>query len=799
MVTSVPTTNPLCLIGDQQQKTPGRTVIAHISDLHFTSATNPASEDVWGALRTDLPQHKIDLLVATGDLVDSSIIDNYGETGVKQAFAKVKEFLLSLCEASGVADPSKALRVVPGNHDFRIKGIFKPESRIPLVKTFKQWFLTPHYDLFNEALGEYFKPVYFPNLRCCLFTFDSNAVESGLVLATGRVDNNKIVEFTSLHDAMQNTHRDRWAQCTKIALLHHHPMPIGPTEREASRVEDESYVLMKNAGLFMSEMVRRKVDLILHGHKHYPALSRATVPRGTEEAQTNGDLHTISVVAAGSASRWGHPHTSYNLVTIHNNGTIAVERRVREEISYRRGPSLPSIQSYEDTRRLRFMRLAQKLRIGDETGVRIRAEKYTRVDTIKPGSGDDVMCGHLEDVTAADPSRPPTRIPSRFSSRSGRPAKPKLDSKTHSLDWNPDTEQPGKGFIVFDRPVEAVPMSFTYRVTISNAIHSNAQDRLAVTGTDDKESVYATINEWYDMFTLKVRFPDTFDRRPRVEVLDETQRARDYVEERYAARRFTSFDDDNTAVLIVDRPLPGYTYKIVWELPKTEAEERQLSAVDRNRIEEIRERLLALRTEAGSEAAARVRESLVGLKTYINALPIGAEDMELVVHVHDPAKGGLVCVAALSSPEAEGELFGRVIRVGDTAIGQAYRRREHVDWVRGENQGDDLATFLDYDQARPHTGILSVPLFHPLNEGGKVAVTTLATRLRIAPILSVLEDGRSEESEAAFKVLVTKTHSWYARELMLALGLPAVAEPTRQATAGDQVGNDTVWNDGGGE
>jgi 3',5'-cyclic AMP phosphodiesterase CpdA len=780
MVAAVRTTSLPCLTGEQGQKTPGRTVIAHISDLHFTSMTDTAREDVWSALIVDLSQHKVDLLVATGDLIDSSGRDNYREKGVRQAFAKAKAFLLSLCEAGGIDDPSRGLYVVPGNHDFRVKGILTPESKIALLKKAKQWFLSPHYDLFNEYLGEFYRPVFLPNLRCCLFTFDSNAVESGLVLATGRVDNNKIIEFTNLCDLIHLAQPDVWSQCTKIALLHHHPMPIGATERESGRVEDESYLLLKNAGLFMSELVRRKVDLILHGHKHYPALSRATFPRPGEEP------HTVSVVAAGSASTKGRPHTSYNLITIHNNGTISVERRIREELAYDKGPSFPSIQSYEDTRRARFARLARELRVRGEVGVRVKVRKYTRVDTIKPGSGDDEMSGHLEDVVAAyGDGQSPTRLPWGFSSRSGVPGRPRLHSHTHALSWvEPDATQKGTGYIVFDRPVADSPMSFTYRGTISNAIHSNAQDRLAVTGEDDKESVHATITEWYDMFTLKVKFPDSFDRRPRVQVVDEVQKVRDHVEERYAARRFTSFRDDNTAVLIVDRPLPGYKYKIVWDLPVTEDEELNLSGADRLRIEEIKERLLDLRSEAGADPARRMSDSLAGLKAYINALPIGAADLEIALHVHDPNVGGLVCAAVLDSAAAQEETLSRVIHAGDSAIGQAYRRREHVNWVRGQNQGDDLADFFEYDDALPHAGILSVPLFYPMNGGGKVMVVTLATRLRVAPMLSFLEGQRSAEGEAAFKVLVSKIHSWYAQEMMSTLGLPEITEPAPRASGG---------------
>ena len=101
--------------GNPTRKNAGKTVIAHISDLHFTAETDYARQP-WNALLTDLTetnQPKIDLLVVTGDLIDApfSLRRPFGrlvETETSKAFKKVRSYLKDLCEATSI-DPAKAL------------------------------------------------------------------------------------------------------------------------------------------------------------------------------------------------------------------------------------------------------------------------------------------------------------------------------------------------------------------------------------------------------------------------------------------------------------------------------------------------------------------------------------------------------------------------------------------------------------------------------------------------------------------------------------------------------------------
>jgi predicted phosphodiesterase len=180
------------------RKKKGQTRIAHISDLHFSSRTDYEKEAVWTALALDLQSSEADLLVVTGDLIDSSVRDNIDEQGITNAFNNTKDFLLSLCKEDVLdIDPATRLAVVPGNHDYRVKGVLSPHSRYRPLERAKQRLLTPHYDLFYKHFGHYFEPRFHAELRCCVFTFDSNTADFGLNFASGRITDSDFVDFST--------------------------------------------------------------------------------------------------------------------------------------------------------------------------------------------------------------------------------------------------------------------------------------------------------------------------------------------------------------------------------------------------------------------------------------------------------------------------------------------------------------------------------------------------------------------------------------------------------------------------
>ncbi len=205
-------------IGRLERKQEDRTVIAHISDLHFTSSTD-FDKAPWETLLVDLVDKGrggIDVLVVTGDLIDSPVtgLKDWvlspftGKDEIKLAFEHVSNYLLKLCSVLQI-DPEHGLFVVPGNHDYRISGIQKSRSQ-PIR--------------FRECFDRFCRPLVLPNLNLCVFVLDSNVMEF-LDLASARVsDLERFYKLTRLIPPES-------ARLTKVALLHHHPMPISATEK----------------------------------------------------------------------------------------------------------------------------------------------------------------------------------------------------------------------------------------------------------------------------------------------------------------------------------------------------------------------------------------------------------------------------------------------------------------------------------------------------------------------------------------------------------------------------------------
>jgi 3',5'-cyclic AMP phosphodiesterase CpdA len=76
----------------------------------------------------------------------------------------------------------------------------------------------------------------------------------------------------------------------RIALLHHHPLPIPYDSGQ------EAMMVMENAGAFLSEISNQQIPLVLHGHKHHRHFSRVTINAGD-----NGEFEA-AVLATGSAT-----------------------------------------------------------------------------------------------------------------------------------------------------------------------------------------------------------------------------------------------------------------------------------------------------------------------------------------------------------------------------------------------------------------------------------------------------------------------------------------------------------------
>lgn len=719
-----------------KRKKAGQTVIAHISDLHFDADTD-FTRQPWDSLLSDLT-HKdrggIDLLAVTGDLIDSPITgmvskwipERFRENQTKRAFVNVCNFLERVCLRLDI-NPEQGLVVVPGNHDYRLAGIHRSKTQP---------------QQFHDHFKTFCRPLVLPSLKTCVFVLDSNVMEF-LDLAAARINSGDLIRLNDLALRLPS----ECSTFTKIVLLHHHPMPIAATERPGL-IHNPGFTLLKNAGQFMTAMVASRIDLILHGHEHYAAYSKAIFPY--DKAQD----HLMTVISAGSV---GKNVETYNLITIHDDGQIDLERRslgnrVLYGVEYAK-----QLRSYEDARQVAFHRHAAAI-------AKLRIDKSSRLCVIKSGSGDADLFERSENVRAY--GNEIKESTSRLKSQAGFFFTPTFDNPTTRWEWvkneslDPITRQ---GKVVFDPPLtKDSPITFSSFSKNYNLFQFNKQDQLDFTdGKLNKEYYSVTIFHAIDVFALTIRFPrNNFPKKFDYIVVDRNGEP-DKSEREYFIKHLTVFREDCSVVLTIEKPLPGFKYQIWWELPEMEEDELELTSVERAQADELVRKLLHPDSNHSTNSdlpywIQLVRQNITSSNMWKELS--GNDDLEISFYVYDRSQRGLACVAYSTEDGSLTSPWSAVIKPGETCIGEAYRRRGVAFYNPLSSSVFDQR---EYDARIPvdwravktkrYLALCAIPVFYPLLGGRRIGVLTMASRSNQSRLLSFVPDKNDNKDVAEQK------------------------------------------------
>lgn len=287
--------------------------VVHISDLHFVNHWLLEKFDVFSGLRGHDPDTvtalentvsllKPDLLIVSGDQTT---------WGDRASLKSVKKFILKLgrrCKLVG-----RSIFWIPGNHDILL-----------------------HYYFGNRLLGRNHDDI-FGKIQPCrhlavsgynfgVFSFDSTLDRTKqwsplwpFVGSMGRVSRPSFNEFNSTVGTPTSGHCD-----FKIALIHHHPLPIPYKGNQNVGIE---LTTMSNGGTFIAHMQESGVNLVLHGHEHHPYSCRYSF---------DPDQQEIVLVAAGTASQQGTAENSFNYLEIVPRSRIIVQKYSYKEAGFRR-------------------------------------------------------------------------------------------------------------------------------------------------------------------------------------------------------------------------------------------------------------------------------------------------------------------------------------------------------------------------------------------------------------------------------------------------------------------------------
>lgn len=287
--------------------------IVHLSDLHFVShpllkwfegaaGLRGHDPDTLKALHNEIANLKPDLLFVSGD---------QSTWGDRASLKAAKTFIVNLADQIQIG--KDRIFWIPGNHDILL-----------------------HY-YFGNRLFRRNHEVVFGKLETCrhltvscynvgVFSFDSTLDRQRqrsllwpLVGSRGKVSRSSFNDFNSAvnSDASKGCH-------IKIALVHHHPLPIPYKADGGVGLE---LTTMSNGGTFIAHMQESGMNLVLHGHEHYPYSCRYSF---------DPNRHDIIIVAAGTASQRETQQNSFNYLEVVPNIRAVVRKYNYTEAGFHR-------------------------------------------------------------------------------------------------------------------------------------------------------------------------------------------------------------------------------------------------------------------------------------------------------------------------------------------------------------------------------------------------------------------------------------------------------------------------------
>jgi len=735
-------------VSDLPPKQENVVTLLHLSDLHFRASTRTVGEkeQFLNSLETCLTTCRqegtaFDLVLVTGDLVDGAEL---GVDAWRAALDKTRAYLENLCLHVAV-DPRQGLRVIPGNHDFRWKG---------------NLYVTALKDAFEKTFADYRGHMLYTKLNLLLACFDSNATTYRFELAKGRVD---MAEFDQLARRIGDLPSEHRTQAEKtalrLALVHHHPLPIAESEVLEPRSRWDwvfgrqlegapEYMLLRNSGTFLHRLLRDNFRLVLHGHLHKRGYWRPSTFSGGED-------RWLEIIAAGSAGSPGpgDAHT-FNVVRIRHPEQIDSVHYQFQSEGHILDPVPMSTAGYEQVRAQIWARFPVKPGL-------VKCDTFSkRWDIILPEgdlvttemfkglrSASSQSVDHIELFTSsaqltaaafqAKCLSPGVNVTTRTDPKPGTPGQQRRF--VHQVWFDPP---------LLDRPVDLICHRMTYGVVYSSPeAQRHGRDLPQTTGY---EEAVQRIDWPCARMLLNLRFlgrPEWLPEEVVVNVRDVDNRPADlerlssHVTWHYwgpKSEPLLQIEAPNIPefLLSVHQPQPHHQYVLRWRLP-TPHPQAQLDS-----LLNLREGLLKLDQKPAHHAAAHdllqqivrfVREELPARCPNDHAT---WNDRELYAYLFafDDNRSELVCTVT-TAPTSDPLLAP--VAWGKDVIGTAFRRLQPVGFSRrhfqpGSHLYDKIPAGLEVLFAFPLDGTLPAGARSGKNPtfDGPVGVVALASYTR---------------------------------------------------------------------
>ncbi len=699
------------------------TTLVHLSDLHLETAE---SWKVLEALGTAIPGLQAQALIVSGDFLDHP---NPLQLG------KVRDALLKLCTVWGGCP----LVVTPGNHDYKQFGLFRTKAANAE---------------FQMVFGEWQKPQLLTGAngrKLAIFTFDSNTSDPRVNFARGRVGSDELNRFGKAHEEFER--EPGFADAYKIAVLHHHPLPIADTEG-GGHFQTDAYLGLEDAGLFLRKMAQRGIDLVLHGHKHASFLARVQIDLDERTSRE------VVVLAAGSACRRPGP-CSFNVIEFNGATVHATVWESQAGTSFFASPPVPLL-SYE-----RFRERAYEL--------------YLREDAVDRSV--ELEAHHCLMLEYGDCDRSVERQNVRI--KAGRPAVESWGVRKEcehgiyagfavkaisSGDAHPEFVEAGDsgdgkllGSIRFAVPLQyedRTPFSFEETYRIFNAFALTREQRQRMVGRAGDERMTVRVKQPIGTLLLCLQFPPGIP-LPAIQAVvhpfgkPETPNLteRNWCQQHLHISRLT-----RTAILTVPKPLADHCYGLRWQLPSELPPDPSQVGIA-GKADHWRRQLL--RQQTRKELQPVFDDALGSLRT---ACKIRSDEhIELGLMVFDDARNRLRFVAGCIDPR----FWEYEMVEGQGIVARSHKLGDALVYVRGAVQPRmDYSSNPPAGLCRPEI-LACVPLRCPIigRPSCLVGVVALSSDSPASPLLSLYE------SAASMNAMTSYFTELFIDKLLPALGL----------------------------
>ena len=676
-------------------------VIAHISDLHHPHCKN----ETWQSLTEYLKRKKPLLIVVTGDLTDHPWLWRQ---------LQVKRKLVALAEVCKDGTASAQLLIIPGNHDYAFWGNFNFDCGIIFRSCFNWTFREYKTDFYEVSNGE---------LRILFFCFDSNPYFARF--AKGVVSKRQLRNFQRTVDELKRQDRAGFEGAFKVAVLHHHPLPIPYSEAA------ESFLVLKNAGEFIRFAAQAGINLLLHGHKHNAVIS--SINLGT----VLSGKRKIAVVASGSTLRRSDSENSMNLITFRTGLPTTVTQVSAApgcDFIENNPVNVPAWNEYIEDQYLtlknrlgyEIKKFARSIIIDDE------GDGYTRLRITN-------FCTHQQHFSGIEPFE--------ISVRAGSIEGFQIDAAPHikqlmKVERIPEERTQRIKVHISAEISKHSPVNFGFQYWTLNAWALSAEEysrKYAKLDHVEKidpphENVFLESSRPVDQFNFEIQLPSNCKLidSPELQIKESNSDQLEIELQNSLSRTLNFSNGKNVIFLHVEKPLYGFKYDIRWHLPAHSAEPNIRYAGE---IAKAIQRLIEIAKDEPKKVSTIMskfedilRRTFNDDKTLnLNIQPVEEIDVTFSVPVYKAGQPASLQVIAANLDIADIKNF--CLAIGDGTGGRAFKTNRTQSYLEGRVDSSDpkknlYVRFGEYI----HKVLYSSPIRHPLSKELLLGVLSVGSR-----------------------------------------------------------------------